>query len=58
MWAPGDKSAAFGNVDLCTAAVAALMTLLLWYNFSLMPHQNRTELRASPAAGFLFSQGM
>lgn len=45
-------------LGLCTATVAALMTLLLWYNFSLMPQQNRAELRASLAAALFFFQGM
>lgn len=59
VWAPGVKSAAFANADLCTPTVVALMTLLLWYNFSLVPQQNREEeLRASLVVGLLFSQDM
>lgn len=58
VWAPAEKSAVFANADLCTATVAALVTLLLWYDFSLMPQWNRAELRASLAARLLFSQGM
>lgn len=51
LWAPGDETAAFVNADLCAATLAALMTLLLWYDFFFMPQQNRAQLRASLLSG-------
>lgn len=57
VWAPAEKPAVFANADLCTATVAALVTLLLWYDFSLVPQWNRAELRASLAARLLFFSG-
>lgn len=50
--------ATFAIAGLCTAIVAALMTLLLWYNFCLMPQQNKAELRASLVEALFFFQGM
>lgn len=58
VWEPGDEAAACASVNLCTAALAALTTLLLCYNFFLKPQQNRAELRSSVTAGLPFSHCM
>lgn len=50
VWAPAEKSAAFANADLCTATVAALVTLLLWYDFS------HAAVEQSRAQGFACSR--